>query len=369
MNEVATQAKGSVLAIRGDQGDWTQEQAMALLGMFNLQHAPGEQIRAFFHLCQATGLDPFKRQIYLIERSGKFTPQTSIDGFRLIRDRSGVFDGGVTEWCGADGVWRDVWLEKQAPAAARYTLHRTDQNLPAVGTALWDAYVQTRGKDGAVTHMWQKMGPHMLAKVAEALAIRMAFPDSTGGLYTDDEMAQADGSRNAEPGESFTDRRQVQRERSPGLMDLQEPPVAPAAPVQADPGVGGGFMQVPSDEPEAVVGEVVEEQAPAADPAPAPAEVPVDAEVVAEAGGAPIDMNPAPEPEPSHQWLWAGRLSEVVESPGFSETELRGLHDAAAEAGALQEQVPWANYAPLEAVIFSIVDNLRAGRAPSFGIV
>ena len=93
MNEVVTRAVGSALAIRQDQADWTPEQGQALLEMFNLGGAPLPVIRSYFHFCQTTGLDPFKRQIHLIERQGKFTPQTSIDGFRIIRDRSGVYDG------------------------------------------------------------------------------------------------------------------------------------------------------------------------------------------------------------------------------------------------------------------------------------
>src|SRR5690606_26643744 len=39
---------------------------------------------------------------------------------------------------------------------------------------------------------WKDMPEHMLAKVAESQALRKAFPEDAGGIYSAEEMGQAD---------------------------------------------------------------------------------------------------------------------------------------------------------------------------------
>lgn len=164
------------------------------------------QLAMFAQVCKRTGLDPFARQIYATLRNAnegtrenprwvkKLTIQTGIDGFRLIAERTQKYAGqGAFEWCGKDGVWRDIWLEREPPAAARATVYRTDWQQPIVRIARWSAYNQDNS-------MWKKMDAEQLAKCAEALCLRAAFPQDMSGLYTDDEMHQADNdpSRPAE---------------------------------------------------------------------------------------------------------------------------------------------------------------------------
>jgi len=62
---------------------------------------------------------------------------------------------------------------------------------PRWAVALWREYRQTK-RDGGVTRMWSDRPAGQLAKCAEALAWRAAFPHELGGVYTTDEMAQAD---------------------------------------------------------------------------------------------------------------------------------------------------------------------------------
>ena len=362
------QAAGSALVVRNDQSDWTQEQALALFDMFNLGNAPVGTLGGFFHLCQVTHLDPFKRQIYLVERQGKFTPQTSIDGFRLIRDRSKQYDGDETLWCGPDGVWVDAWLDPEnPPAAAKFSLYIKDRARPVVAVALWREYVQTK-RDGSVTQMWDTKRAHMLAKVAEALAIRKAFPDDTGGLYSDDEMDQAGNAYESGPG----------RKASPGIMDLEEPPISTG---NADAPVGGlaGFMDAPDVAPEAApddgpgeeVAEIVLDEVPEPQEEPAPAPVPAeavaeepepDSEPVDEGPAAVLDMAPEAPKVDDKPHSWSGKLAEICEIPDLDEYKLRTFFEEADAAGATGQPVPWSGMSFYDTVM-QIRGNLAAGQS------
>jgi phage recombination protein Bet len=202
------QQQAGSLAIRADQTMWTEQQEAVLRQSGISDEVTRAELSGFLHLCQRTGLDPFSRQIYLIGRYDKrkqrtvFTPQTGIDGYRVIAQRvtgqtAGTYGYEDTLWCDASGRWRDVWLSDEPPAAAKVIVIRNGQKFSAV--ARFAEYAET-WPDGNLKSMWAKMPSGQIAKCCEALALRKAFPHDLAGVYTAEEMAQAD---NPEPVPSF----------------------------------------------------------------------------------------------------------------------------------------------------------------------
>jgi phage recombination protein Bet len=152
----------------------------------------------FIRTAEIRGLHPLLDQIYAVlrwdstDKANVMSIETSIDGQRSLCERPGDFEGLEGPfWCGEDGVWKDVWAEEGQPTAAKVGVWRTGFRSPCWGVARWDDYANPK-----TNAAWRPngMGPHMLAKCAEALARRMAFPQECSRLYTGDEM----GSRIAE---------------------------------------------------------------------------------------------------------------------------------------------------------------------------
>lgn len=158
---------------------------------------PPADIERAKHIVDATRLDPFRNQLYFIYRYPKsqsasiptLTVQTSIDGLRITAERTGRYEGqSNVEWLYPDGKWRDYWhpSHKDArPIAARVGVYKKGFQQVLTAVAHFAEYVGT-------SHFWTQKPALMLAKCAEALALRKAFPEELSGLYTSEEMQQAD---------------------------------------------------------------------------------------------------------------------------------------------------------------------------------
>src|SRR5262245_42663328 len=98
----------------------------ALIRQAYAPKASPQEFSLYLNICHALGFDPRAKQIYLISRYDKrlgrdvATIQLGIDGYRLLAQRSGAYGGtDLPQWCGPDGVWREVWLDETPPAACK----------------------------------------------------------------------------------------------------------------------------------------------------------------------------------------------------------------------------------------------------------
>lgn len=179
------------------------------------------ELRLFLYQSKRTGLDPLARQLYVMKSGDKITFMTSIDGQRLVAQRTGQYEGQVgPQWCGKDGQWKDVWLEEEPPAAAKVGVYRTGFKEATYGVATWKSYHKevdewaNNRKTGKkiISPTWSQLGDVMLAKCAEALALRKSFPQELADIYTQEEMEQAPRETvQAEVVDSKADPAQVKR--------------------------------------------------------------------------------------------------------------------------------------------------------------
>jgi phage recombination protein Bet len=159
------------------------------------QGSTDDEFQLFVMTAQRLGLRPEARQIHMVKRPAydpdtreyvqKMSIQTGIDGYRLIADRTERYAPGrePTFVYNADNLL--VSATSYVKKFVRGEWHEV------AATAHFDEYAQKK-KDGQPTQMWATKPHIMLAKCAEALALRRAFPAELSGVYTDEEMAQAD---------------------------------------------------------------------------------------------------------------------------------------------------------------------------------
>lgn len=170
--------------------DWTPEQ-IQLLKDTVARGSTDDEFKLFLYVCSRSGLDPFLRQIHMVKRWDSTlkrevaTIQTGIDGYRVIAERSGSY-------AGVDAPKFSFEPGNPYPVSATVTVYRMigGQRVGFTATAFFDEYKQTT-REGRLTRFWEKMPKSQLAKCAEALALRKAFPNDLSGLYTNEEMEQA----------------------------------------------------------------------------------------------------------------------------------------------------------------------------------
>jgi phage recombination protein Bet len=163
---------------------------VALLKRTVCRGATDDELALFIHVAKRSGLDPFARQVHAVKRYDSASKQevmsiqTGIDGYRLIAERTGCYSPGREPSFTYDKNGKLVTATAYIKKLVAGEWHEVS------ATAHFSEYAAHK-RDGNLTHMWEGKPHIMLAKCAEALAIRRAFPAELSGLYTHEEMEQA----------------------------------------------------------------------------------------------------------------------------------------------------------------------------------
>jgi phage recombination protein Bet len=177
--------------------DWTPAQ-LKLIRHTVAKDCNAEEFDLFIHTARAVGLDPLRKQIYAqVYNKDKpdkrqLTIITAIGGYRSIAERTGNYrpDDQASRYtmCAPDPAFNPLGIEK-----AEVTVYKFSHGAwhAVVGEAWWSEYVplnwEKTGIDTKKTG-WVKMPRIMIAKCAEAAALRKAWPDDFAGLNIEEEM-------------------------------------------------------------------------------------------------------------------------------------------------------------------------------------
>lgn len=136
--------------------------------------ATNEEFQMFVETCKSTGLNPIKKEVWFIKAGGRVQIMTGVNGYRAFANSHPEYDGSEEQLLTND---------KGAVIGAICKVYRKDRRFPAVATALISEF-------GKASPIWKQMPSIMIAKCAESLAIRKAFPTELNGTYTVEEMPQ-----------------------------------------------------------------------------------------------------------------------------------------------------------------------------------
>lgn len=171
-----------------------------------------DEFNLFISYCKALRLDPRRRQIYALvyskndAKKRRMSIIIAIDGFRSIAARSGCYRPDENE----PRYETDSTLKSETnpaglvKAAVKVWQYSHGSWHAATAVAYWEEYCPLKdewaeGEDGkrrptgkkTVEGKWATMPRLMLAKVAEALALRKAWPDDFSGVYSEEEVERS----------------------------------------------------------------------------------------------------------------------------------------------------------------------------------
>lgn len=164
------------------------------------KEADDNQLALFLHICEGSGLDPFRNQIYAIffnndeSRAGRgpkdMVTITGIDGLTMMAARDHKDYGGVSSA-------RFTWFEpkkytpakppREIPESATVTVYRKGGE-PVEVTCYWEEYAPA-DLTTAKADFWRRMPKNMLEKCTQSKGLKREF-SGQGNIFLIEEMAQ-----------------------------------------------------------------------------------------------------------------------------------------------------------------------------------
>jgi hypothetical protein len=186
----------------------------AVLQKTTCKDAPREIAAWFMLFCLHRRLDAFSKQVYLFndkrDNSGQWHVVTGIDGLRVIASRSPYYRGQLKPvWTfvhdsdESDGIARFAKTEsqygkiegKRVPEECEVVVRRAIPQAPTDSSLYLDFYGIARFEefckynyDGKIFGNWEVQPEHQTRIRAEAMGLRMGFPEEVGGIYLEDEI-------------------------------------------------------------------------------------------------------------------------------------------------------------------------------------
>ncbi|WP_061487463.1 phage recombination protein Bet [Acetobacter tropicalis] len=177
-----------------------QEKERELIHILKDSLYPGaadDSVRMVIGYCRAASLDVMKKPVHIVpmwDNKAKTMRDVVMPGIALYRieaSRTGEYIGKSEPEFGPLITTELGGVRVRFPEWCRMTVRRLVHGRECEFTAkeYWLENYATAKKDtDAPNTMWKKRAFGQLAKCAEAQALRMAFPEQTGGTNTDDEM-------------------------------------------------------------------------------------------------------------------------------------------------------------------------------------
>jgi phage recombination protein Bet len=177
----------------------TEEDVLRVLENSLYPGAKPESIRLVLAYCRVNGLDPMLKPVHIVPTSVKVgydkwetrdVLMPGIADYRIKASRSGDYVGKSEPFFGPDVTENLAGTEITYPLWCKITVQRFVRGAVRDFTAVeyWLENYATTGKTDAPNKMWRKRAYGQLAKCAEAQALRMAFPEFSGGIPTAEEM-------------------------------------------------------------------------------------------------------------------------------------------------------------------------------------